>query len=579
MTEKGVLTERDRREPVKKIFGVSVLALCLFCIVIRAHYSAITRDEGHTYLNYVETFRFGNIGEFLDTYDGRANNHLLNTALIYLVDHIVGIHYDEFLIRVPSMCFGIGFGLFCFFLYRKKRISTLEFSLLLLNVSLNSAFSVARGYGMAACLCMFAVYCLKRYEEGDGTGYRYLSLAAFCFTLAGTANTVVLLLTASAAICLAAQMQRKKTLFPYLKHSWKLLLPMWVWNLLLLAYHMYVSADGEEKKLASYHGNPVQGIIGSFAGMYAGRLAGIATGLFIFFTVWAVYIGVRRKKKLFFTGLFLFYFMLCSLTAVIFDKGMPSGSALLPACPMMVFAVSESLTLVWDSTVSVRWPAKSRLLWTVFLLVCTGFVTARFIRGVDFTQNNVLRAHLYDYMLGAYEEPLDSEELHKLHIPFYHRQFLYQYGYDIYLKEYTIEAMSFADTLRMLGNPGFQGLIDVRDREALMQYAAEFGELGVNIYRLPASVDFILINHNSAKTVEYICGYKSTAQADPDAGGRDTILGKLRLFYGEDGSCGVYMNTYECLVTHPEDPTAFAGVCVWKAGQAEPVDYKLFAAE
>lgn len=106
-----------RKEDFIKIsYALIVVVLCIFYMIIRAHYMMITLDEAHTYIDYVTEFRFGNIGEFLQNYDGRANNHLLNTVLMWVIDRLSGIHYDEFVLRLPNICFGVGYCIFCFIL-------------------------------------------------------------------------------------------------------------------------------------------------------------------------------------------------------------------------------------------------------------------------------------------------------------------------------------------------------------------------------------------------------------------------------------------------------------------------------
>lgn len=566
---KAMFLKINRDGFAKKVYAFFVLSLCLSCIVIRAHYSAITLDEGHTYVNYVEKFRFERIEEFFEDYDGRANNHLLNTVLIYLVDHIVGIHYDEFLVRFPNVCFGVCFGILCLYLYGKRRISTLEFSMLMLNVSVNNAFALARGYGMATCLSMFAIYFVKCYVESDYKDDKALSGAILFFTLAESANTVVLLLTASVAILLFFIMFRKKLLFPYIKKACLFLVPMTLLNLLLLVYHIYISADSEGKALASYHGSPVSGIIGSFAGIYTGRFAVIGTGIFIILLAGSGLLGIIKKKKLFFTWLLYIYFALCSAMAVIFGKGMPSALALLPACPMMIFAVSESVVCIWDWTVKNLCREWNRRLWILFTLGCSSLFLLRFVREVDFTVNNDLRVHLYDSVMGSYEVIPDAEELHWLHMPFYQKQFLCRYGYDIYRGKYTIESMSLSETLWMLQDQKFDALLDITDKDMVRRYGYEFEKLGIDVKSLPEFTDFILIDHGSEVELEYIYSCKGTDNT------RDTILGTMSLFYGDDGSYGVYMDGQECLVLDPEQQPGIS-ICVWHNGTEEPFDHKVF---
>lgn len=571
MTRKTLFSEINWKSWMKRIYGFVVLVLCLSCIVIRAHYSAITLDEAHTYISYVERIRPGYMEEFWANYDGRANNHLLNTVLMYLVERIVGIHYDEFLVRFPAVCFGIGFGVFCLYIYRKKEISTLVFSLLMLNAFVNVSFSMARGYGMATCLTMVACYFIKCYADSDYTEHKFLSLSVLFFTLAETANTVVLLITASAAVLLFIIMFKKKILISYLKGSWLFLLPMAIGNFLLLAYHIYISADGEGKALAVYSENPIDGIISCFVGMYTERFVGTGTLLLIILFIVAALFGMVRKKKLFFVYLFILYFAICSATSVMFGKGLPTDRFLYPTCPLIIFAIGEALALFWNSMIKVICNKWSRPLWSAVSVIFSALFLLHFIKETDFTINNDLRTHLHDSVMGAYHNSLDSEELHYLHIPFYQKQFLYRYGYDIYLKKYTIEAMSLAETLQMLQNEKFNALIEINNRAVLDEYQYEFKKLGINIKHLPERTDFILLNRGAKERMEYIYDFKDSDNT------QETILGTMSLFYGENGSYGIYVNGNECLAVWPEELSPDISICVWHNGEDEPFDYKLFA--
>lgn len=554
---------------VRNCYGITILGICLFCIIIRAHYSAITLDEAHTYIDYVTKFRFGDIQGFLQDYDGRANNHLLNTAFMWMTDRLSGIHYDEFMVRFPNVCFGIGYCVFCFILFYKKEIPTFLFSILMLNSSINGSFALGRGYGMATFLSLLAIYFVKCYVASGYSMYSQLSWAICFFTLAEAANTVVLLLTASTAILLFIIMVKRKILLTYLKQAWPVLVPLGIFNLLLLMYHFYVSADGEGKELASFHGNPIMGIVGSFVGMYTGRII-VGVSLFLLILGCALMYGIFYKKRSFFVLLFFIYFILCSLMAVLFGKGMPSNLALLPTCPLILFALGEAVDILWDVVEKILLLQWHRLLWLIFTGACCCLGLRHFMRTVDFTINNDLRVKLYDTAMGSFEGEFDTEEFRLLHDTFYQKQFLYRYGYDIYQKKYTIETMSLAETLRMLANRKFDALIEVNDKSRLEKYAYEFKRLGINIRTLPKETDYILLKWNSEEPMQYIYNLKGANNT------QETIMGKLDLFYGEEDSYGVYMNGYECLTVKPREEQPIAAICVWQDEKEEPMDYKVY---
>ena len=237
---------------------------------------------------------------------------------------------------------------------------------------------------------------------------------------------------------------------------------------------------------------------------------------------------------------------------------------------MIVFAVGEALQLFWDDIIGAYCAGWNRMLWTVFSVGCSCFFLLHFVRSVDYNMNNDLRTKLYDSVMGAYEEPLDSEELHDLHTYFYQGQFLYRYGYDIYLKKYTIETMSLGETLRMLSNDKFNALIEIDDRDALKQYTYEFKKLGIDLKNVPEATDYILLRRDGEENMEYIYDFKGSDHT------QDTIMGMMSLYYGENGSYGVYMDGMECLTVKTEEMQPIAAICVWQNGKEEPMDYKVY---
>ncbi|HKR03267.1 MAG TPA: hypothetical protein VJY62_01420 [Bacteroidia bacterium] len=124
-----------------------ILSAFLFLYVaVRGYCLAITWDEAWSYLEFV---RKGFLSPYYFT-GGAANNHLLNTWLVYLTSSSFGV--NEFTLRIPNI---LAYGLFLFY---TAKISN-EFpsslvkisSLLILNLNpyLVDFFSISRGYGLS----------------------------------------------------------------------------------------------------------------------------------------------------------------------------------------------------------------------------------------------------------------------------------------------------------------------------------------------------------------------------------------------------------------------------------------------
>ena len=307
--------------------------------------------------------------------------------------------------------------------------------------------------------------------------------------------------------------------------------------------------------------------------MYTEHFTMVLTYILIGLIIGGLLFGIVKKKNLFFTNLFVIYFIICAITSVLFKKGIPSNLSLLPVCPIIIFSIGEILELVWNEIIKVFLPKSKGLVLGTGIVVCFSLIVNHFIHRVDFTINNNLRICLYDSIMGSYSNPLDSEELKELHMPFYQKQFLYRYGYDVYYKKYTLESMSFRETLQMIENQKFDALIKIDNNDILIKYKYEFNKLGIDVKSLPEMVEFILIKRGEGTTIEYIENF------DKSDNMRDTILGTLTLFYGDNDSYGIYMDGYECLVVKSEEVEPDISICVWQNGNEEPMDYKLYVEE
>jgi hypothetical protein len=178
---KWIARHRDR---AIRLFFLFAAAFFLGYVGLRAARVAITFDEAHTYLSYVAK---GFLGVFdFDT----ANNHFLNTLLVWLFSRFAGS--SEFVLRVPSL---LGYLLYLVFSYRllmryaRPFFALAGFLLLNLNPYLLDFFGLSRGYGLSIGLLMAAFYYFLRFidqmEEGSPDVFRSLviSLAAAAFAV------------------------------------------------------------------------------------------------------------------------------------------------------------------------------------------------------------------------------------------------------------------------------------------------------------------------------------------------------------------------------------------------------------
>jgi hypothetical protein len=97
----------------KKFLVISItLFLLIFSISFyRATFTSITYDEAYTYMAYAKNFNSSSF-EALIKPISLANNHFLNTILIFISSTIIGEPYSEIAIRLPNLLFYIIY--FCF---------------------------------------------------------------------------------------------------------------------------------------------------------------------------------------------------------------------------------------------------------------------------------------------------------------------------------------------------------------------------------------------------------------------------------------------------------------------------------
>lgn len=134
------------------IYYAFTVSIFLWAITAyRASITGITYDEAFTYLNYSKS-----LSGFLRI--ELANNHPINSLLIYLFTKLTNQPYNELTIRLPNI---IAFAFYLFICYKVSlefKYPFLTFSLLSLNYYLDEFFGLARGYGISTTFVITALY-------------------------------------------------------------------------------------------------------------------------------------------------------------------------------------------------------------------------------------------------------------------------------------------------------------------------------------------------------------------------------------------------------------------------------------
>ena len=128
--------------------GIKIISLVfIYLIITKSIHTPLTYDEAYTFLNYVITGNYFNLG--------LANNHLFNTLLMGLT---TSFNNSEFFLRTPSIIFGILYIFVAFKFSEKYGNNFLVLFIFLFNPLMMDFFSLARGYSISASLNLLAIY-------------------------------------------------------------------------------------------------------------------------------------------------------------------------------------------------------------------------------------------------------------------------------------------------------------------------------------------------------------------------------------------------------------------------------------
>lgn len=314
-----------------------ITIICTCFVVMRASTIPMTYDEAYTVSSYVDKTSLLSIGGIYETFllyfRSLANNHLLNTVLIYLFQLFIGIRYNDFLIRVPNIACGIIYLFFCNKIYKNKKIGFLTFALLLLNPFQNQYFSLARGYGMSLFFNTISIFYFSEYTKSLYKRKDYLNIALIFCVLGEYSNSISILLMASFFIDIIIDFIKRKE-YIYEANYFIIFLCV-IANIFIIIFHFVVTRNG----LPMYSTNSLNTFVFFFSNYGVVKY-------FIYFSFFLfTFISIKNKKKIsFYFELFIVFVVITLFTLLIFKKGMPTGRELIPFYSLYSFAFGEMLT-------------------------------------------------------------------------------------------------------------------------------------------------------------------------------------------------------------------------------------------
>jgi hypothetical protein len=355
-------------------FSILVGVFVFLVTLIRSIVVGITYDEADSYLRYVW---------YVKRFDGFliidiANNHPLNTLLIYLTTSITHIKFNEFIIRLPNVSAFFVYLLLAYKVSATQKYRYFTFSVLVLNPYLDEFFGMARGYGLAAT---FTLAALIVYIANRGS-HKNIIIAAYLFTLASASIASGLVLLASFSIFAVFFDLGIKNLPQFIRENFVHIIILLAINA-YLAYSFLVAANNDPNLVGDYSGNLFNAVPFSFTGMFITtkplQLILAAAGS-IFFII-GVLSCIKRLRAIPLSMFLALEIVISYGIATIMAKPLPSGRVLLPLYPLLALSSIELIAQIYEVIKKYLSPK----LVSAFLGIVSFMLVLSYAKSINFT--------------------------------------------------------------------------------------------------------------------------------------------------------------------------------------------------
>lgn len=352
-----------------------------------------------------------------------ANNHILNTFLISLVQRISGVRYNEFLIRLPNIIFYSLYFIFAYLLCNKYKHKYLCFNLLVFNYGVHEFFGLARGYGISCSLALIGIYFFKIWYDSKDK-YMFLNISYLIMALSCYANTTSLLIFASVIAISQIYIFINKGIkenFTYIIKNIFMLIPIGLISLIIVFYHFSVSSDG----LPLFGGSTgfFKDVLVSVWEEYGVTFyPSIITILILLILGVILYIYRKEllKKPIIYIAVAYFIFLIC--LTIGFHQLWLTARLLVPAIPLLMLSIFEIIDVVDIN--------KYVMIGLVIISIIPFLVNLDVTKTRDWDGSYIVREKAYE----TYEKKdneimrpyLDDETVY-----FYREKIKYYYDYDI----------------------------------------------------------------------------------------------------------------------------------------------------
>ena len=376
-------TNRNQKATVLMVMAAFLLTFT----IIRAAITDITYDEAYTYMAYVQEIHFSDLSSLRYIYnESVANNHWLNTLAIAVFEKMIGVSYCEFVIRLPNL---VAFAVYCVYVYlayRKRMISFICASFLLMNYYLDEFYGLARGYAMAQTCVFAAAFCYMNWKESAYRKHGYLAGCAFWLMLGTYANTVVLLLFPAFGILWLWRLIAAGQFWLFLKKwSWFVILFV-ISAFFTLRYHLKISEWG--MPLFTGHFDFYHSVVRSYIEMLTTNQMIVSLSV-VLLCVISMTASVILKREIFTCDLTLslaVFIVTSMLMNLITHKGYITERAAIPFYGYIVLCIYELWHAAWErldrKAFSGERKRKLHAAATILVVCVLGF---HFMRSLTFT--------------------------------------------------------------------------------------------------------------------------------------------------------------------------------------------------
>lgn len=415
----------------------AVIVYCVFLfiiVLIRSVITGLIYDEAYTYLKYGRANLFDIRTLYHLFKSSLANNHWLNSFLIFLIIKITHVEYCEFLIRLPQLLFLLLYMTGAVYGWRKKHYSFPVLIVLLSNYYLLEFYGLARGYAMANTLVFFSLLSYNAWYRTKYSDLKHLNWLIIYMSLAVLSNTITLLLyPAFGLLCLMRLIQQKQ-LKTYFKKCGALFLLFMAFSLVMVIYHMLISqADrplytGGE---AGFFDSVVKGFVDMFIRQNAlSHFIAIIVSLCIICSL----IIINKKITQCDYIIMLLIFVATNLFAeFVFHKGYIATRELLPFYTFIIMSLYE---LINETFHNLHIQNRSQIKKGLAVLICSLTAISCLSQTNIFTTHDWAEEYVMkDYVLGKTMTGVPYTPLRTYRD---YAEIFYQEKYELLSREYLI---------------------------------------------------------------------------------------------------------------------------------------------